>query len=730
MKSFPIETWFRSISIDSIKSFLGNRLFRKISLGFVSLFIIYFGIMRYLEYRIFDSRIQVNDIRNFITQVINDDLSKAVDLGIIEFSIWEGILIEDLMISQEEDFTYNRKLLQSKKIGLKLSSLFSKQPYIKKIKIIEPMIHIDTGDDFFSSLVDYLLKANFQEVEFSGLQIEVYDAENQILNLQQKSDWVFYKKEDTIEFRFSNGWFWLPFVTRIQGNGSIQLKEGKPANVEMNTRWKNLDIKEVSGFASWIHLFNSDEGSTSGSLKFQYSEFSQNLYTETEWKAMNGNFIFFPKVIWEDIDFQNKFTYTKDIPSQTKTYKRTYSNNWGDWSYSIENTKDLESSKIDWNFPDMEDLFESLSVAKETNVNGSFQGSLDWKETGTRNNWFILNGKFTWQDGKWQDTELDLNWDKWETQIIENQLLSKGSGQVFSSRFNLDANAKLQFWKSIRPDKSNYYPLGMNGSIQTKLDTLQLENWYNLKSSIQTYIQKEIKDRQEKILPEEYFTQQKIYKYLLEEMNLTWNGSIQKVIIQDNASESLDWNHSVIIQAGRITAKASQKNTSNSISFNSQFATKSPYMEMNLNLVDFSWKKPLFNLCGYSVLPESLDLEYRFRSSGADFNSITKQGNHTSIWNLKKAKIMNATEEFEKENINSNFPIPAWDKKESFDLGFEMDHYFENTYFRNITLVSSSGNEWKGFGSTKNNLPYYTLYGKVGTEFKTIQLLEEEDICK
>jgi hypothetical protein len=730
MKSLPIEKWFSSLSIDKFFSFIQLPFIKYLLIGSVFLITSYFGTIRYLEYTIFESRIQVNDIRNFITQVINKDLSKAVDLGIIEFSIWEGILIEDLMISQEEDFTYNRKLLQSKKIGLKLSSLFSKNPYIKKIKIINPKIQIDTGDDFFSSLVDYLLRANIQEVEFSGLQIDVFESENQILNIKQRTDWLFYKSEDRIEFRYSNGWFWLPFVTRIQGNGSILLKDGKPSSIEMNTRLKNLDTNEVKGLASWIHLFDANEGITSGTFSFQQSEFQQVFQSDAEWNNMKGNFIFWDKANWEDVSFKNSFKYQKDLTTKIISTDRNYLNEWGEWNYSVINENELDSSKLKWNFLEMAELKSSLPSWKNILIQGSFKGNFEWKESGTRNNWFLVNGKSTWEKGLWKDRQFDISWDKWEINIQENQMESIFKGQLFSSNLNLTSKVKLQFWKSFRPNKTTYYPVGMTGNIDTKLETLQLDDWLNLKISLNKYIQNEIKERQEKMIPEEYFTQQKIYKYLLEDMNLVWNGNIKKILIQEQGSESLDWNHSISIQSGRISAKANQQNSKNSLSFSSQFATKSPYMEFNINLDDFEWKKPIFQLCGKDIIPDKIDLDYRFRSSGSDFNSITKQGNHSSTWNLKNNKIYEDNKNSETTNNTDRFPLPGWSNSEEFDLSFEMDHYFENSYYRSISIISKSGKEWKGFGNTKNNLPNYTLYGKVDNEYKTIQLVEEADTCK
>ncbi len=226
IRGINLKVFFQYFSQDKILTLYNNQKLRLGIFLLSSVCILYFGLLRFLEYRIFESRIQVNQIRSFITDAINQELHKAVDLGIIEFSLWEGILLEDLMISQDEDFTFNHKLLQSRKIGLKLSSLFSHQPYIKRIKIIDPIIQVNTTDDYFNSLVEYLLKVNIQELEFSGLRLDLLEGEDVLISIKEKSDWVFKKENNKIYFSFNNGWFWIPFVTRIQGQGVISLSEG------------------------------------------------------------------------------------------------------------------------------------------------------------------------------------------------------------------------------------------------------------------------------------------------------------------------------------------------------------------------------------------------------------------------------------------------------------------------------------------------------------------------
>jgi hypothetical protein len=740
IRGINLKVFFQYFSQDKILTLYNNQKLRLGIFLLSSVCILYFGLLRFLEYRIFESRIQVNQIRSFITDAINQELHKAVDLGIIEFSLWEGILLEDLMISQDEDFTFNHKLLQSRKIGLKLSSLFSHQPYIKRIKIIDPIIQVNTTDDYFNSLVEYLLKVNIQELEFSGLRLDLLEGENVLISIKEKSDWVFKKENNKIYFSFNNGWFWIPFVTRIQGQGVISLSEGKSPQIQFNARWKNLSSSEINGLSSWMHLFNSSNGETHGSIEIQSNDIKQSVKSDSDWVNMEGHFIFWKDEHWKNFSFHSNFQYNKifelkdnehkdnnlkNINSNIVTYSREYRTDFGDWLVSSESIQGIENGKIRWNISSMKLALDNLLNWENTSVEGKLNGSLDWKESGTRNNWFLFNLENSWQSGKWKDKNINLEWEDWKTSVVNNQLKSEFKGLLFDSKLTFIVDTKIQFWKSTKPDKTNYYPVGIHGNINSKLDSIQLDDWIPMKNSIFVLIQKEIKERQEKILPEEFFTQLRIYKYLLEEMNLVWNGSIGKIVTNKNEKPMLEWNSNLTIQTGRLSLKLNQKNSSNTLAYSTTFASRTPYMEFSMILADVSWNKETFQICGFDIIPKTLDLDYRFRSSGSDIYTITKQSNQTSIWNLKNTKMVRSI-----PNGQYSIPLPGWNPQQEFILNFSIDHFFENSYYRDILLSNGIETEWKGYGSLKNSQPSFSLFGKVGTEYKTIQFVEEGNICR
>ncbi|MCC5815161.1 MAG: hypothetical protein JJT78_10420, partial [Leptospira sp.] len=228
-------------------SIIKKPIYKKLSILFLSILLVvsigFLGV-RYFENRAFQSRVNMKELRSFITYVIQDELNKAVDLGIIGFNLVDGVIIEDLVISQEEDFSNSKKLLHSKKVALKLSSIFSNKPYIKKIQFVKTKISIDIEGPFFSKFVDYLRKINIQEVEFIDSEIEIRQGDQIILNWAKKTHWIFKQTDNIIDFQFDNGIFFIPFLQKIRGKGKIELNEDKIPAITLDSEWKNIQVDE------------------------------------------------------------------------------------------------------------------------------------------------------------------------------------------------------------------------------------------------------------------------------------------------------------------------------------------------------------------------------------------------------------------------------------------------------------------------------------------------------
>lgn len=684
-----------------------------------------FFLIRFLEYKAFQSRIQVGQIRSFITYVINTDLEKAVDVGIIDFSLWDGILIEDLVISQEEDFTFNTKLLESRKIALQLSSVFSDQPYIKKVKIIGVKLEVDQKDPFFLKLVDYLIKVNIQEVEILDAELVILDSNGLTLDWKYPTNWIFRKSGNTIHYEFQNGWYWIPFTRKIRGNGTISLSDDSNKKIIFNSEWKGIPIENFPGFTNWVSFFEGNFGSMDGNLNIEVNGEDWKVRSKVDYTGLSGRFAFWENDAVEGMDLNTEFT--SEINSELKTKVSTYKlfSNWGSLNLDIKEEKSLLGGKINWEIPNIETFHKLIPSWQSFDLSGSIDGELSFQETGVRNNWFQFQGRNTWKNGVWNQEGFSLDWDIWNTSIQDNQLTSDFKGRIFDSPFDLESKIKLQFWKSTRPNKKNYYPLGTVGSIQGNVDELRFVDWEKLWERGSRKLKKEIKERQEKLLEEEYFTQSEIYRYILEEMNLEWNIRIGQVLTGKGKNRLPDWSFQGNIKSGRANAKFYQANTKNKFEFTTQFGTKTPYMEFLFLAEDLPWNQKAFSLCSVDFIPDSLTLDYRLRTRGADFYTISKESNIASSWKLNSVSLVDPENTIEKK-----IPWSFINPQKKIKLEFDMDHYFETSYFRNISLDMEDVFELRGSGSTRNLRPGFNFYGKVFGENKSLILEEWEKQCK
>lgn len=704
---------------------LQSRIF-KIAIATILLFLIGgFFLLRYLEYKAFQSRIQVGQIRSFITYVINTDLEKAVDVGIIDFSLWDGILIEDLVISQEEDFTFNTKLLQSKKIALQLSSVFSDQPYIKKVKIIGAKLEVDQNDPFFLKLVDYLLKVNIQEVEIVDAELVILDRNGLALDWKYPTSWTFKKSSNTIHYEFQNGWFWLPFTKRIRGSGTISLGDDSNKLIIFNSEWKGIPVENFPGFTNWVSIFEGNLGSMDGNLNIEVNGEEWKVNSDVDYSDLSGRFSFWDNDAVEGMDLHSEFSSELSGEKKTKLSTHKLSSNWGSLSIELKEEKNLQTGKIQWEEIDIETLHKLVPSWENFKLSGSLDGELSFQETGVRNNWFQFQGRNNWENGNWNQEGWNLEWEKWNTVIQDNQLTSKLNGRIFGSVIDLELNTKLQFWKSTRPNKKNYYPLGTVGSIKGNIATLKFSDWGPLWEIAERKFKKEVKERQEKLLQEEYFTQSEIYRYILEEMNLDWNIKVADVYTGNGKNKLPDWSLQGIVKSGRANVRFNQSNTKNKFEYTTQFGTKTPYMEFIIQAEDLPWNQKVFSVCFVDFIPDSLSLDYRLRTRGADFYTISKESNISSSWKLDSLRLVDPENHIEKK-----IPWNFLSTNNRINLEFDMDHYFGTSYYRSIYLKMDEVFELRGSGSTRNLRPGFNFYGKVFGENKSLSLEEWENQCK
>ncbi|MCC5814354.1 MAG: hypothetical protein JJT78_06325, partial [Leptospira sp.] len=358
-------------------------------------------------------------------------------------------------------------------------------------------------------------------------------------------------------------------------------------------------------------------------------------------------------------------------------------------------------------------------------VTGSLNGNLTWEETGNRTKWFNFNLNNSWKNGKWEQEGWKIESENFNATIENNRWKNDFNGKLFDSDFSLESDIQLQFWRSLKPDKSVYYPMGTSGSINGNISEIRVIDWSFFYHKIKSIIEKDVQERKEKLILKDYFTEFKIYRYLLEDMNLDWNIGIENAITSAKGNKLKDWTGKGFIKKGVTRIELVQNKSSNRIEFNTKFATKLPYMDFRLNMKDIPWERNFGKICGIDFTVDSWSQDFRFRGTGADTYNISKSASINGELEWKGIQLQDT-----EENIKRKIPIPDLDWTKSFNLSLDLSHYGEVSYYRGIELVFDENRYLKGSGSFKNDFNLFSFYGKSDDSALKFNLIEKEKFCK
>ncbi|HNH09204.1 MAG TPA: hypothetical protein PK683_11945, partial [Leptospiraceae bacterium] len=191
----------------SVLLFLRERL--KIRSWMVSVFLAFFLLFslvlisnNLLIYAVKQKYINIYKIRAHISEYFRNRQNKAIEIGLVDFSLIGGIIFEDLRISSEEDFSNNRIFLKSERIEIRLQKIFSTAPEIKKVVFSNAHITLNAGDSDVDRLFDFLKEVYIPEVEFTDLYVTVKDGKDILLDTKYPMSLVLKRKDRSFHVEY------------------------------------------------------------------------------------------------------------------------------------------------------------------------------------------------------------------------------------------------------------------------------------------------------------------------------------------------------------------------------------------------------------------------------------------------------------------------------------------------------------------------------------------------
>lgn len=694
-----------------------KHLFSSLALAafFFVVVLCYFG----LEYFLKTKKVPLVAIRSIVTSTINQKIGKAVDLGVVDFSIREGLILEDLVISREEDFSFNTNLLKVKRVTFHLSSLFSSIPQIDRIDFFSPQLTLNNDEALEKTLLEYFKSTKVKEVVFHDTRVSFKKEDMSVLEWKEGWDIRFLRKNGKIEVEYDNGIYWLPNATRVKGEGT--LAEADANHFKFSLQWKNYPSEEAPLLVSYLFGSSIQSAVLSGNGSWERSEKGEDII-KGDVEFENSNFLIsqLPGYVVNGLRFQEKFLFQDN--KETRDYSSL------DFQLKIEDEilkgkENLLKRKIDFKVDDLEpisSLFIDLATSEGLPLVGKARGSIEIDETGDKNKWFKVRGAIALEDLEWQSERFSFRNGVSQLNIAEGNTVSLTvKGEVFDKPANFDLSSNLEWSRSKKTDGTYYYPLNSKTKATLQIHELLAKNWAPMYDAWKKETLEDIKERQEKLIPEEYFYQKKIYKYFLEAMNFDLTLLVNHYFPYEGSASSGELKGSLTIKDGRWNTSLLLPKTGSKLGISSYFATKTPNFSFTLFLNEYPWNRPWTDVCGMNLLPESVNLDYSFASQGSDYYTLLKDSRINYTAKLERVKVVG-------KELWTKLNLPEKAIQDPITLEFTLDHYFDMDYMRNLSL-SSASIDLKGYAQNKTGYFVYNVYGLIGEARGSWTFSEEEN---
>lgn len=672
-----------------------------------------------LEYFLKTKKVPLVAIRSIVTSTINKEIGKAVDLGVVDFSIREGLILEDLVISREEDFSFNTNLLKVKKVTFHISSFFSSIPHVDRIDFFSPQLTLNNDEDLEKTLLEYFKSTRVKEVIFHDTRVSFKKEDMSVLEWKEGWDIRFVRKSGKIQVQYDNGIYWLPNATRVKGEGT--LSESNSNDFKFTLQWKNYPSEEAPLLVSYLFGTTMSSAVLSGSASWERSEQGGDVI-KGDVEFENSNFLL-PQVsgfVANGLRFQEKFLFLNN--KETREYSSL------DFQLRIEdettaNKEKYLARKIDFKVDDLAPLSSmliELSTGEGLPLQGKMRGSIEVTETGDKNKWFKTKANIGLEDIEWKSERFSFRNGVSQLNIGEGNTVSLSmKGELFDKPTKLDLTSTLDWSRSKKTDGSFYYPLNSKTKANLKINELLAKNWLPLYESWKKETLADIKERQEKLIPEEYFYQKKIYKYFLESMNFDLAIQVDNFFPYEGSASGGELKGTFLVKDGRWNTNFFLPKSGSKLGISSYFATKTPNFGFTLFLNEYPWNRPWTDVCGMNILPESINLDYSFASQGSDYYTLSKDARINYTAKLDRVKVVG-------KELWIKLNLPEKSISDPLTIEFSLDHYFDADYMRNLSLTSSSI-DLKGYAQNKTGLYVYNVYGLIGENRGSWTFSEEEN---
>jgi hypothetical protein len=699
---------------------------------FISLFVgTVYTANNFYVYQMKKNYINLSEMKKVITSYIKTQLNKAIELGIVDFSLLEGITIEDIKISEEEDFSNNKLFFLSQRVDIKLSSVLSKNVFIEEIVVHNSKLEIDVNEFNIETFFKYFKERNFPKIEFRNLNFTLKDGSKELIKSEKPIQLTIQKINNEIMITFDDSYFNLPFTMNLFGTGNIDQNN----RFTIDVRFNKFPINNLQGFIKSVLGSVGDKGETEGFVRVSKLNEEVNLEGDINLINYSGTAGIVPGFEFNEISLNTKFSYFKEVDENKKFevyYKRKISNPNFLFSDSVvTNKSNLRKIQINSRVEDFSKLSNELILNKNDKYKGKMNLSLEVEETGKGTDWFVGEGKISVEN-----FELKMNENKMDLEIstadfefdTKNMLISKIEGKLFNSPFVLNGKTNLNFSKILN-QKYNYQIIN-NSNIEVLIDNFFINDFKPIYESIYLGIQDDIKERQEKMLPDSYIVESNFYKTYLDKLNLVFTLKTNS-ISKSKESEPIG-KIDLITKFSKANLELEMYDMINTtkgkkqVNFKAILDRKNPYYDLKVKVEDLNWGDKFYNICGTDFLSKNFDIMISFVALGNNFSDIIINKSFNIDFFFKNVSYKQ--NEFI-DNLNLNEIL---NKDKTFDIKGNLSGYGQESNFRSIE-ISGIDTNYKGYTTSnfsRGSGYQFSLYGVHNNKNTTYNFFEVNNRCQ
>lgn len=581
-------------------------------------------------------------IKNTIYTILKSKLNKALDIGVIDFNLYDGVFIEDIRISQEEDFSKNNLLFTSKKLSIRLTSPFSKTPSISKLVVQNSRINIDLDDPLKSSILEDIRDKHIPVIEFKETDILFFKNKQLIFRTDQPINFVFTKKENQIEFQFDDSKYNMKSTMIVNGHGVLDIIKKR---LHINISLKQFAVNKMIGLAEQIIYMSPESGKCSGNVELKLDDTNTTVQGELNFEALHGKF-FTSLFVVRELRLLSKFNYQsnlKEIPKE-KNKREILINRY----IEIGNIKskeeifvgvnDLHNYKLDFQSENVGYLVGFMERKQDFNMSGSVKVNLNISETGNVKDWLKINASSEIENfeafnklnpfTKISIKKMIMNFTQ------DHKLVTNINGSLFDEPIKLDILGNIIFQKWVS-EGTTYYPMKSDITLNSQIQRVIVDNFANIFKFLSNKVDEDIKERQEKILPNVYFIVQPVYKVFLDNLNLKSSILIDDLKFKNDSISLGQFKNTIDIRNGSTelrlfevkkqkVEKTESKKSDRELSlyFRAYYNNKNPYIDFGLKISKLEWKDTSWKFCDTIFRSDMINLDYTLSSIGNNFSDL------------------------------------------------------------------------------------------------------------